>query len=79
MAASRARKSYSDKFIFYYSFLSSLLNLVPTIQLSGFGFAFWVAMTRITDNQHHPGDVIAGSLLGIFIQVLLLNSKRLLI
>ena len=47
---------------------------VPTIQLSGFGFAFWVAMTRITDNQHHPGDVIAGSLLGIFIQVLLLNS-----
>ena len=48
--------------------MSSYLQ-VPTIQLSGFGFAFWVSMTRITDNQHHPGDVIAGALLGISIQV----------
>ena len=41
---------------------------VPTIQMFGFGFAMWVAMTRITDHMHHPGDVIGGSLLGIVVQ-----------
>ena len=35
----------------------------------GLGFAMWVAMTRITDHMHHPGDVIGGSLLGIMVQI----------
>ena len=42
---------------------------VPTVQLIGFGFAFWVAMTRVTDHMHHPSDVIAGAFLGTIIQV----------
>jgi len=36
----------------------------------GFGFAMWVAMTRITDHMHHPGDVIGGSLLGIMVSII---------
>jgi len=32
--------------------------------------AFWVALTRVKDHWHHPGDVVAGSVIGAFIQVL---------
>ena len=53
-------------------FLLKLMPIfaVPTIQMFGFGFAMWVAMTRITDHMHHPGDVIGGSLLGIMVSII---------
>lgn len=39
--------------------------LSRTIQLGLVTFAFFVALSRVTDNKHHPTDVLAGSLIGI--------------
>ena len=39
------------------------------MQLACFASAFWVALTRVKDHMHHPGDVIAGALIGTLIQV----------
>ena len=39
------------------------------MQLACIASAFWVALTRVKDHMHHPGDVIAGALIGTLIQV----------
>ena len=39
--------------------------LAKTVQLSLVTFAFFVALSRVSDNKHHPTDVLAGSLIGI--------------
>ena len=39
------------------------------MQLACIAFAFWVALTRVKDHMHHPGDVIAGAIVGTLIQV----------
>ena len=39
------------------------------MQLACFASAFWVALTRVKDHMHHPGDVIAGALIGTLLQV----------
>ena len=52
---------------FYEVFL--FLPLVPSMQLACIASAFWVALTRVKDHMHHPGDVIAGAIVGALIQV----------
>ena len=47
----------------------NVIILVPTIQLAFTSLAFWLALTRVKDHMHHPGDVIAGALIGTGIQV----------
>lgn len=32
--------------------------------------AFGTTLTRITDNKHHPADLVVGALIGMFMQVL---------
>lgn len=39
-------------------FLLGLAALLPV------GVAFWIALTRVHDNKHHPADVVAGAVLG---------------
>ena len=46
------------------------LLLVPFLQLLAFGVAFITAISRVTDNAHHPSDVVAGAAVGVSIQVL---------
>lgn len=36
-------------------------------QVIFFGFAIFVALSRILDNMHHPTDVLSGTLLGIIV------------
>lgn len=31
--------------------------------------ALYTAQSRVSDNKHHPGDVVAGSVLGVIIAV----------
>lgn len=46
------------------------LGLLPQFfQVCFFGFAVFVAISRVLDNKHHPTDVLAGSLLGILVAV----------
>ena len=47
----------------------NVIICVPTIQLAFTSLAFWLALTRVKDHMHHPGDVIAGALIGTGIQV----------
>lgn len=44
--------------------------LVPFLQLFAFGLAFITAISRVTDYAHHPSDVVAGSIVGISLQIL---------
>ena len=46
------------------------LLLVPFLQLLAFFLAFITAISRVTDNAHHPSDVVAGAAVGVSIQVL---------
>ena len=46
------------------------LLLVPFLQLLAFGLAFITAISRVTDNAHHPSDVVAGAAVGVSVQVL---------
>ncbi|XP_023330126.1 putative phosphatidate phosphatase [Eurytemora carolleeae] len=49
-------------FILHRSKLTSLP--VQLVQASCLLYAMFTAVSRVTDNKHHPGDVIAGSILG---------------
>ncbi len=40
--------------------------LRPFLQFGIFTLAFYVSLTRISDYKHHPGDVVAGALVGVF-------------
>ena len=51
------------------SFLFPIPSAVPCMQLACYASAFWVALTRVKDHMHHPGDVIAGALIGTLLQV----------
>jgi phosphatidate phosphatase len=47
------------------------LGLLPRlVQFFLFAFALFVALSRISDNKHHPTDVLAGALLGSFVSLL---------
>ena len=48
---------------------SNFVLTVPAMQLAFISLAFWLALTRVKDHMHHPGDVIAGALIGTGIQV----------
>ena len=50
-------------------FLFPISPAVPCMQLACYASAFWVALTRVKDHMHHPGDVIAGALIGTLLQV----------
>lgn len=45
--------------------LVALKRLRPFIQFGFIILAFWIALTRISDYFHHPGDVIMGALTGL--------------
>ena len=42
--------------------------LVPFLQLTFFCMAFATSLSRVTDNKHHPTDVLAGALIGMVFQ-----------
>ena len=44
--------------------------VVPFLQLAFFAMAFGTTLTRITDNKHHPADLVVGALIGMLMQVL---------
>ena len=44
--------------------------VVPFLQLAFLTMAFGTTLTRITDNKHHPADLVVGALIGMFMQVL---------
>ena len=48
--------------------LSHTTLLVPFLQLTFFCMAFATSLTRVTDNKHHPTDVLAGALVGVVFQ-----------
>ncbi|CAF4060839.1 unnamed protein product, partial [Rotaria magnacalcarata] len=35
-----------------------------------FALAAYIGITRITDNRHHPTDVLAGAILGTFVAII---------
>ena len=37
---------------------------VVSMQVGCLAYAVFCSLSRISDNKHHPGDVVAGSLLG---------------
>ena len=39
-------------------------HCVVSMQAGCLAFAVFCSLSRISDNKHHPGDVVAGSLLG---------------
>ena len=51
--------------------------VVPFLQLAFFAMAFGTTLTRITDNKHHPADLVAGALIGMLMQVVQGSAKRL--
>ena len=42
------------------------------MQFGCFSGAFYISLTRITDNRHHPEDVIVGILVGLFFATIIL-------
>ena len=38
--------------------------LLPTLQLGAVCLGCYVSISRISDNKHHVGDVVAGALIG---------------
>ena len=44
--------------------------LKPILHLATVILAVWIAMTRVTDYQHHMNDVLAGFLIGTIIGIL---------
>ena len=47
------------------------MGLLPRIfQVLLFSLAFYVGLSRIVDNKHHPTDVIGGALIGILIAII---------
>jgi len=51
--------------------------LRPFLQFGIFALAFYVALTRISDYKHHPGDVVAGAVVGMFFAVIKVNIYNL--
>ncbi len=40
--------------------------LRPFLQFGVFTLAFYICLTRVSDYKHHPADVVAGGIVGIF-------------
>ena len=47
------------------------------IQLWLVALAFYTSLTRVSDNMHHPSDVLAGSVIGIVVALLSYARLRL--
>lgn len=48
----------------------------PFLQLVAVSLAVFCAESRVSDYKHHPGDVVAGSLLGIIIVIVTVRSFK---
>ena len=46
--------------------------LRPFLQFMIYALAIYIALTRVSDYRHHPGDVMAGTILGNVFAVLIL-------
>ena len=44
--------------------------LIPLVQFVAFVMAYFTSLSRISDYKHHAGDVLAGAILGITVQVI---------
>lgn len=52
-------------------FLADLRNVFAKVwMLLMLSVAWGISMSRITDNQHHPSDVVAGMVLGMSIAIM---------
>lgn len=47
--------------------------LIHALQFAAFLYAFFTALSRISDYKHHPGDVLFGSILGTAVQIVNVN------
>ena len=48
--------------------MSHTTLFVPFLQLTFFCMAFATGLSRVTDNKHHPTDVLAGAFIGVLFQ-----------
>ena len=66
--SNQCKKSYTKLWMVF----RGLKVLRPFLQFGIFSLAFYIALTRINDYKHHPGDVITGMLVGIFFATIIL-------
>lgn len=57
------------------SYIGSLLRTI-ILPLSIVTLRFDLGITRITDNRHHPTDVLAGAILGTVIAIIAVEVFR---
>ena len=50
--------------------MSFLIILFIPAQILALVYALLVACSRVTDNKHHPGDVMAGAAMGTLLALL---------
>ena len=51
------------------------LKLLP-VQVLALVYALIVVCSRVTDNKHHVGDVVAGAIMGAFLAILSIIRVR---
>ena len=56
--------------------MSFLIILFIPAQILALVYALLVACSRVTDNKHHPGDVMAGAIMGTLLAILSLVRVR---
>ena len=47
-----------------------------TVQVLALVYALIVVCSRVTDNKHHVGDVVAGAIMGTFLAILSIIRVR---
>lgn len=80
--------NYRNLGLFPYIFQAGCFALaayIGSILITLRNFSFWpwksqcLGITRITDNRHHPTDVLAGSILGTFIAIVAVSCFNLFV
>ena len=66
------RQSMNKSVKMFKMIFSGLKILRPFLQFGIFSLAAYITLTRISDYKHHPGDVLAGMVVGIFFAFMIL-------
>ena len=66
------RQSVNKSVRMFEIMFSGLKILRPFLQFGIFSLAAYITLTRISDYKHHPGDVLAGMVVGIFFAFMIL-------